>query len=85
MYVYIQFFRFRIMAIDHGQFSFVDVKHNAWPIVLVTNPKTVYLVPPVKESVILSSHIRCVYSASFVVFYEIRVDSLRILVLFSEC
>lgn len=55
---YILFFRFRVMAIDHGQFSFVDVKHNSWPIVLVTNPKTIYLVPPVNDSVISSSHIR---------------------------
>lgn len=49
------------MAIDHGQFSFVDVKHGEWPIIFVTNPKTAILVPPVKYSFIpISSHIRFV-------------------------
>lgn len=46
------------MAIDHGQFSFIDVKHGTWPIVLVTNPKPVVLVPPGGDLVIPSSHIR---------------------------
>lgn len=31
--------RYRVAAIDHGLFSFVDVNHGTWPIVLITNPK----------------------------------------------
>lgn len=27
------------MALDHGQFSFVDVRHNTWPVILITNPR----------------------------------------------
>lgn len=30
---------YRVAAIDHGLFSFVDVRHNEWPILLITNPK----------------------------------------------
>ncbi|GBP87324.1 Transmembrane protein 62 [Eumeta japonica] len=30
---------YRLAAIDHGIFSFVDQKHNVWPVILVTNPK----------------------------------------------
>ncbi|XP_024083835.1 transmembrane protein 62-like isoform X2 [Cimex lectularius] len=30
---------FRVMAIDHGLFSFVDEKYNDWPVILITNPK----------------------------------------------
>lgn len=51
------------MAIDHGQFSFVDVKHGKWPIIFVTNPKTEVLVSPAKNyftSPPNSSHIRYV-------------------------
>lgn len=29
---------YRVAAIDHGIFSFVDVKHNEWPVILITNP-----------------------------------------------
>lgn len=31
--------RYRLAAIDHGLFSFIDVLHKEWPVVLVTNPK----------------------------------------------
>ncbi|XP_071537020.1 transmembrane protein 62-like [Panulirus ornatus] len=30
---------FRVAAVDHGLFSFTDVTHGTWPIILVTNPK----------------------------------------------
>ncbi|KAE8751912.1 hypothetical protein FOCC_FOCC001389 [Frankliniella occidentalis] len=30
---------FRLLAIDHGLLSFVDLKHGEWPAILVTNPK----------------------------------------------
>lgn len=30
---------YRLLAIDHGLLSFVDLKHGEWPAILVTNPK----------------------------------------------
>lgn len=47
---------FRLMAIDHGLFSFVDQKHNSWPIILVTNPKNARFTMPLKEPLKLMSH-----------------------------
>lgn len=54
-------FRYRLGVIDHGQFSFIDVKHKEWPVVLITNPKHALYMMPRKEnimSVIKSTHIR---------------------------
>lgn len=31
--------RYRVAAVDHGIFSFVDVTHGHWPVILITNPK----------------------------------------------
>lgn len=58
---YISISRYRLAAVDHGQFSFIDVKHKEWPVVLITNPKHALYVMPRKESllsVIKSTHIR---------------------------
>uniref|UniRef100_A0A1B0D177 TMEM62 C-terminal domain-containing protein n=1 Tax=Phlebotomus papatasi TaxID=29031 RepID=A0A1B0D177_PHLPP len=52
---------FRLAAVDHGMFSFVDVHHNEWPIVLVTNPKDALFNNPQRENIRLqaeSTHIR---------------------------
>lgn len=40
---------FRLAAIDHGMFTFVDVQHGRWPVVLVTNPKNAMYHIPGKE------------------------------------
>lgn len=40
---------FRLGAIDHGLFSFVDTHHNDFPIVLVTNPKNYMFNIPHRE------------------------------------
>ncbi|XP_078351578.1 transmembrane protein 62-like [Oculina patagonica] len=38
---------YRVVAIDHDIFSFVDVRLNTWPVVLITNPKDAhYIMPP---------------------------------------
>ncbi|KAK2567595.1 Transmembrane protein 62 [Acropora cervicornis] len=38
---------YRVLAIDHDIFSFVDVRLNTWPIILITNPKDAhYAMPP---------------------------------------
>ncbi|XP_038214829.1 transmembrane protein 62-like [Zerene cesonia] len=52
---------YRLAAIDHGMFSFVDQKHNSWPVVLVTNPKHAKYTMPGREPLHLipdSTHIR---------------------------
>jgi len=53
--------RYRLAAIDHGQFSFIDIKHNDWPIALITNPKNMLFMMTKKEnleSIIESTYIR---------------------------
>lgn len=41
--------RYRLAAIDHGLFSFADLNHNSWPIILITNPKHALFNIPGKE------------------------------------
>lgn len=53
--------RFRLMAVDNGMLSFVDVDHGKWPAVLVTNPKNAeFLSPQVEhtENILQSNSIR---------------------------
>ncbi|KAK0095811.1 hypothetical protein PV326_007317 [Microctonus aethiopoides] len=52
---------YRLAAIDHGHFSFIDIKHGEWPVILITNPKHALYTMPLKEnlqSVVKSTHIR---------------------------
>ncbi|XP_077529231.1 transmembrane protein 62-like [Haemaphysalis longicornis] len=52
---------FRVAAVDHGLFSFVDVRYREWPIILVTNPKSVVSYIPSVEPlsrISRSTHIR---------------------------
>ncbi|XP_043522392.1 transmembrane protein 62-like isoform X2 [Frieseomelitta varia] len=70
---------YRLGAIDHGQFSFIDVKHKEWPIVLITNPKHVLYTMPKKEnimSIIKSTHIRILaFSIALIKSVEIQLDA----------
>ena len=53
--------RYRLMAVDNGMLSFVDVDHGKWPVVLVTNPKnSEFISPQVEkiENILQSSSIR---------------------------
>lgn len=65
-------------AIDHGLFSFVDVHHNEWPIVLITNPKHPLYRIPSRENGRLqldSTHIRVLaFSLDEIVECQIRLD-----------
>ncbi|XP_041986465.1 transmembrane protein 62-like [Aricia agestis] len=66
---------YRVAAIDHGLFSFVDVKHNTWPIVLVTNPKNARYAMPGREPLDLmwkSDHVR------ILVFSDVEITSVKI-------
>lgn len=52
---------FRVAAVDHGLFSFVDVRFREWPIILVTNPKSAVMAMPGVEPlhrITHSTHIR---------------------------
>ncbi|XP_043584753.1 transmembrane protein 62-like isoform X2 [Bombus pyrosoma] len=69
---------YRLGAIDHGQFSFIDVKHKEWPVVLITNPKHALYTMPRKEniiSVIKSTHIRILaFSIALIKTVEVQLD-----------
>lgn len=69
---------FRLAAIDHDTFSFVDIKHRDWPAILVTNPKHALFAAPGKEPldrIERSSHIRIlVFSLSTVIKVKVRID-----------
>ncbi|CAN7993487.1 unnamed protein product, partial [Ixodes pacificus] len=52
---------YRLAAVDHGLFSFVDVTYKQWPIILVTNPKSALLSMPSIEPLgrmARSTHVR---------------------------
>lgn len=66
---------YRLAAIDHGHFSFVDNKHNHWPIVLVTNPKHARYTIPGREPLHLipsSTRIR------ILAFSDVKVETVKI-------
>ncbi|RMX57380.1 hypothetical protein pdam_00016016 [Pocillopora damicornis] len=69
---------YRVMAIDHDMFSFVDVRLNKWPVVLITNPKDAhYIMPPYEPlgRIRKSSHIRFLaFSPAPVVSAIIEID-----------
>ncbi|XP_045625746.1 transmembrane protein 62 [Procambarus clarkii] len=69
---------FRVAAIDHGLFSFTDVKHGTWPIILVTNPKHALYAMKHHEPLHLiqeSTYIRVLlWSLSPIAVARVRVD-----------
>lgn len=69
---------FRVAAVDHGLFSFVDVRHNELPIVLITNPKDARLHIPQREDLSIgleSTHIRILaFSNAPIVECHVRID-----------
>ncbi|XP_066245016.1 transmembrane protein 62-like [Euwallacea similis] len=69
---------YRLMAIDHGMFSFIDVHHRRWPVLLLTNPKHALFVNPLRENldnIRHSTHIRVLaFSLSRIQSVRIRID-----------
>ncbi|KAL1489693.1 hypothetical protein ABEB36_013633 [Hypothenemus hampei] len=69
---------YRLMAIDHGMFSFIDVHHRDWPVVLLTNPKHSLFINPLKENIdniIKSTHIRVLaFSLARIKIVRVRID-----------
>lgn len=70
--------KFRVMAVDHGLFSFTDVVLDQWPIILITNPKSSQFIMPSYEPfhrIQISSHIRAlIYSNVTIKVVEARID-----------
>jgi len=67
--------RYRVAVLDTGLFSFIDVQHKTWPIIVVTNPKPLFTFQPCKEPVELmstSTHIRIfIFSPSPITICEV--------------
>ncbi|KAF5274250.1 hypothetical protein FQR65_LT04368 [Abscondita terminalis] len=70
---------YRLMAIDHGLLSFVDVKHGQWPVVLITNPKDALFLLPYKENldtIKKSTHIRILaFSLARIKSVQVRINN----------
>ncbi|KAF2894815.1 hypothetical protein ILUMI_11361 [Ignelater luminosus] len=69
---------YRLLAIDHGLLSFVDVQHRDWPVVLITNPKHALFVIPRKENLNIikeSTHVRILaFSLASIESVKIKID-----------
>ena len=69
-------------VLDQGLFSFTDVQHGTWPVIVVANPKPLMTVQPSKEPVELianSSHIRLfIFSPSPIEICEVNEQCFRI-------
>lgn len=65
-------------AFDHGLFSFIDIKHKDWPIILVTNPKDSMLNIEKKEDPSLqvkSTHIRILlFDPEEIISCKVQID-----------
>lgn len=71
--------RYRLAAFDHGLFSFVDLSHGQWPVILVTNPKAAEFSLPHKEpvsSIANSTHIRILaFSPAPIEIVQLTLDN----------
>lgn len=69
---------YRVGAMDHGLFSFIDVLHGQWPVILVTNPKHALYAVPYREqgfNIIHSTHVRVlIFSLSQVQLVQIQFN-----------
>ncbi|XP_057374935.1 transmembrane protein 62-like isoform X2 [Daphnia carinata] len=69
---------YRVAVLDQGLFSFTDIQHKTWPVIVVTNPKPLLTVQPSKEPIELmatSTHIRIyIFSPSPINSCEIKLD-----------
>ncbi|XP_046666452.1 transmembrane protein 62-like [Homalodisca vitripennis] len=69
---------YRVAAIDHGLFSFIDVRHREWPIALVTNPKHALFYVPGREPEHISAsstHVRVLaFSTAEITSVKMKID-----------
>lgn len=70
---------FRLGVIDNGLFTFIDIKHDDWPIGIITNPKNSQYYMKKKEniqSIIDSTHIRVLaFSLDPIVNVSIQINN----------
>lgn len=70
--------RYRLAAIDHGIFSFIDQNLNEWPVILITNPKhALYGMPSIEplSRIKKSSHIRVLtFSPNGIKFVRVQIN-----------
>lgn len=73
------YFRFRLLALDQGLFSFIDNEHGKWPVTLITNPKHNMFFMPSREPLYvmkMSNRIRLItFSISRIVSVQVKIDS----------
>ncbi|XP_075387929.1 transmembrane protein 62 isoform X3 [Tenrec ecaudatus] len=74
--------RYRIFAFDHDLFSFADLTFGKWPVVLITNPKSL-LYSHAKheplERLLHSTHIRVLaFSSSSVTSVTVKIDGVHL-------
>ncbi|XP_057577868.1 transmembrane protein 62 isoform X2 [Hippopotamus amphibius kiboko] len=74
--------RYRIFAFDHDLFSFADLTFGEWPVVLITNPKSL-LYSSAKheplERLLHSTHIRVLaFSLSSITSVTVKIDGVHL-------
>ncbi|XP_036779581.2 transmembrane protein 62 isoform X7 [Manis pentadactyla] len=74
--------RYRIFAFDHDLFSFADLAFDEWPVVLITNPKSL-LYSSAKheplERLLHSTHIRILaFSLSSITSVTVKIDGVHL-------
>ncbi|XP_067895855.1 transmembrane protein 62 isoform X2 [Heterodontus francisci] len=74
--------KYRLMAFDHDLFSFVDLKFDKWPVVLITNPKSALYRSPGREplgKIKHSTHIRVLaFSPSQITSVLVSIDGITV-------
>ncbi|XP_067136541.1 transmembrane protein 62-like isoform X2 [Centruroides vittatus] len=70
--------RYRLAAVDHGMFTFIDQNLNDWPVILITNPKhALYGMPTIEplSRIKKSTHIRVLtFSPSGIKLVKLQID-----------
>ncbi|XP_045057436.1 transmembrane protein 62 isoform X1 [Desmodus rotundus] len=74
--------RYRVFAFDHDLFSFADVIFGEWPVVLITNPKSLLYSCPKHEPLerlLHSTHIRILaFSLSSITSVTVKIDGVHL-------
>ncbi|XP_053142083.1 transmembrane protein 62 isoform X2 [Hemicordylus capensis] len=74
--------KYRILAFDHDLFSFVDLRFEEWPVVLITNPKPFLYSSSAHEPlqrILHSTHIRILaFSPSPIKFVKVSIDGVHL-------
>uniref|UniRef100_A0A286X8Y9 Transmembrane protein 62 n=1 Tax=Cavia porcellus TaxID=10141 RepID=A0A286X8Y9_CAVPO len=73
--------RYRIFAFDHDLFSFADLTFGKWPVVLITNPKSL-LYSCAKheplERLLHSTHVRVLAFSSSITSVTVKIDGVNL-------